>query len=142
MTTCRGCPNIVHFFYIFIGPSCRHIKKGTDQTLLKKLPGNPDWTSCQDCKPEENEENKENVSSTEPQDTEEETETAPIWMCLKCGHRVSLFNPFIIQIVTAYEVTFCQMTSCIFSTRAVDDSLRTSMPSNITRLLDRIHIVW
>ncbi|XP_032368041.1 ubiquitin carboxyl-terminal hydrolase 16 [Etheostoma spectabile] len=66
------------------GPSCRHIKKGTDQTLLKKLSGNSDWTSCQDCK---HEESKENISTTAPQDSEEEKETAPIWMCLKCGHR-------------------------------------------------------
>ncbi|XP_039645352.1 ubiquitin carboxyl-terminal hydrolase 16 [Perca fluviatilis] len=66
------------------GPSCRHIKKGTDQTLLKKLSGNSDWTSCQDCK---HEENKENISSTAPQDSEEEKEAAPVWMCLKCGHR-------------------------------------------------------
>ncbi|XP_040902992.1 ubiquitin carboxyl-terminal hydrolase 16 [Toxotes jaculatrix] len=66
------------------GPSCRHIKKGTDQTLLKKLYGNSDWTSCQDCK---HEENKENNSTTLPQDSEEEEETAAIWMCLKCGHR-------------------------------------------------------
>ncbi|XP_068570598.1 ubiquitin carboxyl-terminal hydrolase 16 [Cebidichthys violaceus] len=65
------------------GPSCRHIKKGTDQTLLKKLSGNSDWTSCQDCK---HEENKENTSTTVPQDSEEEKETIAIWMCLKCGH--------------------------------------------------------
>ncbi|XP_059188047.1 ubiquitin carboxyl-terminal hydrolase 16 [Centropristis striata] len=69
------------------GPSCKHIKKGTEQTLLKKLSGNSDWTSCQDCKQEENEENKENISTIVPQDSEEEKETAPIWMCLKCGHR-------------------------------------------------------
>ncbi|XP_049915540.1 ubiquitin carboxyl-terminal hydrolase 16 [Epinephelus moara] len=66
------------------GPSCRHIKKGTDQTLLKKLSGNSDWTSCQDCK---HEENKENVSMPVLQDPEEEQEMAPVWMCLKCGHR-------------------------------------------------------
>ncbi|XP_039986153.1 ubiquitin carboxyl-terminal hydrolase 16 isoform X2 [Xiphias gladius] len=66
------------------GPSCRHIKKGTDQTLLKKLYGHSDWTSCQECK---HEENKENNSTTLPQDSEEEKETAAIWMCLKCGHR-------------------------------------------------------
>ncbi|XP_054458165.1 ubiquitin carboxyl-terminal hydrolase 16 [Anoplopoma fimbria] len=65
------------------GPSCRHIKKGTDQTLLKKLSGNSEWTSCQDCK---HEENKENISTTMPQDAEEETESTAIWMCLKCGH--------------------------------------------------------
>ncbi|KAM9359034.1 ubiquitin carboxyl-terminal hydrolase 16 [Symphorus nematophorus] len=66
------------------GPSCRHIKKGTDQTLLKKLSGNSDWTNCQDCK---HEENKENISTTVQQESEEEQETAAIWMCLKCGHR-------------------------------------------------------
>uniref|UniRef100_A0A4W6E0X3 Ubiquitin carboxyl-terminal hydrolase n=1 Tax=Lates calcarifer TaxID=8187 RepID=A0A4W6E0X3_LATCA len=66
------------------GPSCRHIKKGTDQTLLKKLYGHSDWTSCQDCK---HEENKENNSTPLPQESEEEQETAGIWMCLKCGHR-------------------------------------------------------
>ncbi|KAL6115838.1 usp16 [Pungitius sinensis] len=65
------------------GPSCRHIKKGTDQTLLKKLSGNSNWTSCQHCK---HEENKENISTTVPQNSEEEQETIPIWMCLKCGH--------------------------------------------------------
>ncbi|KAG7243050.1 hypothetical protein INR49_016425 [Caranx melampygus] len=43
-----------------------------------------DWTSCQDC---EHEENKENNSTTLPQESEEDNETANIWMCLKCGHR-------------------------------------------------------
>lgn len=65
------------------GPSCRHIKKGTDQTLLKKLSGNSNWTSCQHCK---HEENKENISTPVAQNSEEEQETIPIWMCLKCGH--------------------------------------------------------
>ncbi|XP_035478573.2 ubiquitin carboxyl-terminal hydrolase 16 isoform X1 [Scophthalmus maximus] len=67
-----------------MGPSCRHIKKGADQTLLKKLNGTSDWTSCQDCKPEEN---KENDSTALPRDSEEGKETVAIWMCLKCGHR-------------------------------------------------------
>lgn len=67
-----------------MGPSCRHIKKGADQTLLKKLNGTSDWTSCQDCKPDEN---KENDSTALPQDSEEGKETVAIWMCLKCGHR-------------------------------------------------------
>uniref|UniRef100_A0A3Q3VPL2 Ubiquitin carboxyl-terminal hydrolase n=1 Tax=Mola mola TaxID=94237 RepID=A0A3Q3VPL2_MOLML len=67
-------------------PSCTHIKKGTDQALLKKLSGNADWTSCQDCK---HEENKENISNSvqEEEEEEEEQETAAAWMCLKCGHR-------------------------------------------------------
>uniref|UniRef100_A0A674PPE0 Ubiquitin carboxyl-terminal hydrolase n=1 Tax=Takifugu rubripes TaxID=31033 RepID=A0A674PPE0_TAKRU len=67
--------------FFFSGPSCRHIKKGTDQALLKKLSGNSKWTSCQDCKDEENKEN-----NCMEQDCEEEQETPAIWMCLKCGH--------------------------------------------------------
>ncbi|XP_038150351.1 ubiquitin carboxyl-terminal hydrolase 16 isoform X2 [Cyprinodon tularosa] len=65
------------------GPSCRHIRKGTDQTLLKKLSAVSDWTNCQDCK---HEENKENICQTEPEESEEK-ETVGVWMCLKCGHR-------------------------------------------------------
>lgn len=74
------------YFCNFTGPSCRHIKKGTDQTLLKKLSGNSDWNSCQDCN---HEENKENYSNLLSHDSEDEQEIAAIWMCLKCGHRVS-----------------------------------------------------
>uniref|UniRef100_A0A3Q3GTU1 Ubiquitin carboxyl-terminal hydrolase n=1 Tax=Labrus bergylta TaxID=56723 RepID=A0A3Q3GTU1_9LABR len=66
------------------GPSCRHIKKGSDQALLKKLSGNSDWTNCQDCK---HEENKENICTDLPKDSEEEGEAEAVWMCLKCGHR-------------------------------------------------------
>lgn len=67
------------------GPSCRHIKKGTEQTLLKKLSGNSNWTSCQDCS---NDENKENVDAdAQEQDSQEEQETQVAWLCLKCGHR-------------------------------------------------------
>lgn len=86
------------FTVIVLGPSCRHIKKGTDQTLLKKLPGNSDWINCQDCKQEENKEN----STAQQEDNEEEQqeeEAAAVWMCLKCGHRVSSFKPCIIQII-------------------------------------------
>lgn len=75
---------------LFSGPSCRHIKKGTDQTLLKKLSGNSKWTNCQDCKDEENKEN-----NYMEQDCDEEQETPAIWMCLKCGHSVSILKYFI-----------------------------------------------
>ncbi|XP_033833414.1 ubiquitin carboxyl-terminal hydrolase 16 [Periophthalmus magnuspinnatus] len=61
------------------GPSCRHIKKGTDQAIVKKLSRNTDWTNCQDCHSED----KDNKTS---QETERE-ESGSIWMCLKCGHR-------------------------------------------------------
>lgn len=72
------------FFYYWIGPSCRHIRKGTDQTLLKKLYAVSDWTTCQDCKHEEN------IDTTQPEESVEEKETTAIWICLKCGHKVSL----------------------------------------------------
>ncbi|XP_068174164.1 ubiquitin carboxyl-terminal hydrolase 16 isoform X2 [Antennarius striatus] len=66
------------------GPSCRHIKKGTDQNLLKKLSGNSDWTCCQDCK---HEGSKENNIQILQQDSEDDQEPDVLWMCLKCGHR-------------------------------------------------------
>ena len=81
---------------LFAGPSCRHIKKGTDQTLFKKFSENANWTSCQDCK---NEENKEKINICMEQGCEEEQETAGIWMCLKCGHSVGFVNHVIQQCV-------------------------------------------
>lgn len=87
----------------FLGPSCRHIKKGSEQNLLKKLAGNSDWTICQDCKQEEN---KENTNTSLPEAAEDQEETAEIWMCLKCGHRVSLYYQFIIHSLTLYDVMF------------------------------------
>lgn len=71
------------------------MRKGSDQTLLKKLSGNPNWTSCQDCK---NEENKE-VNTCMQQGCEEEQETPSIWMCLKCGHSVGFVKHLIQQFV-------------------------------------------
>ncbi|XP_077467927.1 ubiquitin carboxyl-terminal hydrolase 16 isoform X3 [Stigmatopora argus] len=67
------------------GPACRHIRKGTDQTLLKKISGMLDWTRCQDCK---NEEIKRNVSGKPSPDSEDEKDSVvEVWMCMKCGHR-------------------------------------------------------
>lgn len=60
--------------------SCRHIMKGTDKTLLKKLAAISDWSSCQDCRHEEDE---ENIRA----DVLQDSDTAGMWMCLKCGHR-------------------------------------------------------
>ncbi|KAK7882954.1 hypothetical protein WMY93_029128 [Mugilogobius chulae] len=62
------------------GPSCRHIKKGTDQAVVKKLSGNADWTNCQDC----NNDDKDDNSPSQETETEE---SEPVWLCLKCGHR-------------------------------------------------------
>ncbi|KAJ0063547.1 hypothetical protein NL108_003854, partial [Boleophthalmus pectinirostris] len=61
-------------------PSCRHIKKGTDQAIVKKLSGTEDWTKCQDCHSDD----KDDKNTSEETETEE---SGPIWMCLKCGHR-------------------------------------------------------
>ncbi|XP_061636972.1 ubiquitin carboxyl-terminal hydrolase 16 isoform X1 [Phyllopteryx taeniolatus] len=67
------------------GPVCRHIRKGTDQTLLKKFSGIFDWTRCQDCK---HEENKENISTDLSVDSDDEKDAlVEVWMCMKCGHR-------------------------------------------------------
>ncbi|KAM3874735.1 ubiquitin carboxyl-terminal hydrolase 16-like [Diretmus argenteus] len=60
-----------------IGLSCSHIKKGIDHSFLKKVAGNSNWTSCQDCKDDDR----------TGEDSEEEKESPTIWMCLKCGHR-------------------------------------------------------
>ncbi|XP_028319939.1 ubiquitin carboxyl-terminal hydrolase 16 [Gouania willdenowi] len=77
----------------FTVPSCRHIRKGTEQTLLKKLSSLSDWTSCEDCKHEQNKENISGAVSQEREEDEEEEEEGAaaagggMWMCLKCGHR-------------------------------------------------------
>lgn len=127
------------FFCLFLGPSCRHIKKGTDQTLLKKL-GNPDWMTCQDCK---HEENKENMIDSLSQDSEEDKETPPVWMCLKCGHRVSFFCPIYHSCFNhVYSNIFLIDEINFFPARDVVETLRTSMLSNITKLLGQIRIAW
>lgn len=117
--------------FFFSGPSCRHIKKGTDQTLLKKLSGNSKWTSCQDCKDEENKEN-----NCMEQDCEEEQETPAIWMCLKCGHSVSFLKYFI------HLCTKVSKGADLFWTRVVAEILTTSMPSNTMKLHIQIRTVW
>lgn len=66
------------------GPSCSHIRKGIDHSFLKKTGEDSNWNTCQDCKDEEH-------TATEAQSDEngEERESPTIWVCLKCGHRVS-----------------------------------------------------
>lgn len=64
----------------FVEPVCKHIRKGLEQSHLKKALLNVEWHVCQDCK-----------ANNKTQENEEETdESPPIWLCLKCGHRVSL----------------------------------------------------
>ncbi|XP_030317088.1 ubiquitin carboxyl-terminal hydrolase 16 isoform X1 [Calypte anna] len=53
-------------------PVCKHIRKGLEQSHLKKALLNVEWHVCQDCKAEDKTQEK----------SEEE-----IWLCLKCGHR-------------------------------------------------------
>ncbi|XP_036392422.1 ubiquitin carboxyl-terminal hydrolase 16 [Megalops cyprinoides] len=61
------------------GPSCTHIRKGIDQSLLRKIAQDVNWFSCLECK-------EESVPS--PSEEEElNGETPAIWVCLKCGHR-------------------------------------------------------
>ncbi|KAM8853403.1 ubiquitin carboxyl-terminal hydrolase 16 isoform 1-T1 [Synchiropus picturatus] len=65
-------------------PSCRHIRKGTDQTIIKKVPASCKWTTCQDC----NEQDEgENADAELMQELEDEADAVAVWMCLKCGHR-------------------------------------------------------
>lgn len=61
---------------------CKHIHKGLDQSHVRKALQNVEWDVCQDCKAD---------SKTQEKAEEEETdEGTSIWLCLKCGHRVSL----------------------------------------------------
>lgn len=65
----------------FVEPVCKHIRKGLEQSHLKKALLNVEWHVCQDCKADNKTQEK----------SEEETDESPsIWLCLKCGHRVSL----------------------------------------------------
>ncbi|XP_052530030.1 ubiquitin carboxyl-terminal hydrolase 16 isoform X2 [Tympanuchus pallidicinctus] len=60
-----------------VEPVCKHIRKGLEQSHLKKALLNVEWHVCQDCK-----------ADNKTQENEEETdESPPIWLCLKCGHR-------------------------------------------------------
>ncbi|XP_006753720.1 PREDICTED: ubiquitin carboxyl-terminal hydrolase 16 isoform X3 [Myotis davidii] len=59
-------------------PVCRHIRKGLEQSILKKALVNVEWNVCQDCK-------TDNKVKDKPE--EETGETPPVWLCLKCGHQ-------------------------------------------------------
>ncbi|XP_053165484.1 ubiquitin carboxyl-terminal hydrolase 16 [Hemicordylus capensis] len=62
-----------------LDPVCKHIRKGLEQSHLRKVQQNVDWNTCQDCR----------TSASEMREkSEEEAEDRPsIWLCLKCGHR-------------------------------------------------------
>nr|XP_009665927.1 PREDICTED: ubiquitin carboxyl-terminal hydrolase 16 isoform X1 [Struthio camelus australis] len=58
-------------------PVCKHIRKGLEQSHLKKALLDVEWHVCQDCKTDD-----------KAQEKSEETDESPsIWLCLKCGHR-------------------------------------------------------
>nr|XP_045006579.1 ubiquitin carboxyl-terminal hydrolase 16 isoform X2 [Jaculus jaculus] len=60
------------------GPTCKHLRKGLEQSHLKKALVNVEWNICQDCKTDNKIKDK----------SEEETEENPsVWLCLKCGHQ-------------------------------------------------------
>lgn len=72
---------ILLVLFIFVEPLCKHIRKGLEQGHLKKALVNVEWHVCQDCKADDKTQEK----------SEEDTDESPsIWLCLKCGHRVSL----------------------------------------------------
>uniref|UniRef100_A0A8B9S903 Ubiquitin carboxyl-terminal hydrolase 16 n=1 Tax=Apteryx owenii TaxID=8824 RepID=A0A8B9S903_APTOW len=58
-------------------PVCKHIRKGLEQSHLKKALLNVEWHVCQDCK----------TDDKTPEKSEETDESPSIWLCLKCGHR-------------------------------------------------------
>uniref|UniRef100_A0A803XYB3 Ubiquitin carboxyl-terminal hydrolase n=1 Tax=Meleagris gallopavo TaxID=9103 RepID=A0A803XYB3_MELGA len=61
-----------------VEPVCKHIRKGLEQSHLKKALLNVEWHVCQDCKAD---------NKTREKSEEETDESPPIWLCLKCGHR-------------------------------------------------------
>ncbi|XP_008265381.2 ubiquitin carboxyl-terminal hydrolase 16 isoform X1 [Oryctolagus cuniculus] len=59
-------------------PMCRHIRKGLEQSNLKRALVDVEWNICQDCK----------MDNKLKDRSEEETEENPsVWLCLKCGHQ-------------------------------------------------------
>ncbi|XP_075710671.1 ubiquitin carboxyl-terminal hydrolase 16 [Rhinoderma darwinii] len=57
-------------------PTCKHIRKGVDEGVVKRALVNVEWNVCQGCQTD----GKEKASS-------EEEEADVVWICLKCGHR-------------------------------------------------------
>lgn len=61
-----------------VEPACKHIRKGLEQSHLKKALMGVEWRVCQDCKAD---------NKTQEKSEEESDESPSIWLCLKCGHR-------------------------------------------------------
>ncbi|XP_034284871.1 ubiquitin carboxyl-terminal hydrolase 16 [Pantherophis guttatus] len=62
-----------------LGPTCKHLRKGLEQGLLKKVLQTVDLNSCQDCQIDDNKTDEKSDRSAEDKPS--------IWLCLKCGHR-------------------------------------------------------
>ncbi|XP_075053233.1 ubiquitin carboxyl-terminal hydrolase 16 [Mixophyes fleayi] len=60
-------------------PTCKHIRKGLDEGVVKRALINVEWHVCQDCQAD----GKENGNDEEEECGEEDV----VWLCLKCGHR-------------------------------------------------------
>lgn len=68
--------------FCFVEPVCEHVHKGgLGQGHLKKALLNVQWHVCQDCQAD---------NKTQEKSAEETDESPSIWLCLKCGHRVSM----------------------------------------------------
>ncbi|XP_037123670.1 ubiquitin carboxyl-terminal hydrolase 16 [Syngnathus acus] len=125
------------------GPVCRHIRKGTDKTVLKKVSGVFDWTSCQDC---QNEEPKKGIRIKDPSvDSEEEKDSVDVWMCMKCGHRGCGRSSKNKHAIKHYETprsdTHClviSLDSWSVWCYACDDEVRYSGSSQLAQLVNNI----
>lgn len=62
-----------------LGGMCMHKHKGTDLSWLRKVTLDKSWNLCEACEQE-----KETES-----ENEDGRDASAIWICLKCGHRVS-----------------------------------------------------
>lgn len=70
---------------ILAGSSCTHIRKGIDKNFLKKTSQLLKWNTCQDCGDESGAEQ----AMVEDEEDQESAGAPMIWVCLRCGHRVS-----------------------------------------------------
>lgn len=62
---------------------CVHIRKGLEQSWLRKMGPDHNWNFCQGC---------EQVKKQSESQPGEDGVEAQIWTCLKCGHRVRSIN--------------------------------------------------
>ncbi|XP_061682858.1 ubiquitin carboxyl-terminal hydrolase 16 [Syngnathoides biaculeatus] len=132
-----------HDEFEMTGPVCRHIRKGTDQTLLKTISGIFDWTRCQDCN---NDDNKENISTDHSVDSDDEKDAVvEVWMCMKCGHRGCGRRSENQHAIKHYETPRSDMHCLVISLDSwsvwcyeCDDEVRYSGSSQLAQLVNNI----